>query len=100
MGAAHWTRRADRDVEEILTFIAREGGRPETAARIGLEIREAADRHARKKLPGHRHPSLPADWRYVQFKRWLIAFEALGDDLLVHRVVDAVRDLDDAFSEG
>jgi plasmid stabilization system protein ParE len=99
MGVAHWTRRADRDVEEILTFIAFEGGRPETAERIGREIREAAAAHAQEGLPGHRHASLPAHWRYVKCKRWLIAYEALGDDLLVHRVVDAVRDLEDAFKD-
>lgn len=94
-----WTPIAENDLEEILLFIAVEGERPETARRVGEEIRGAIDRHFRNSLPGQRHAAMPESWRYLKHKRWLIAYETTTDDAVIHRVVDAVRDLPQQFRQ-
>ena len=92
-----WTPIAEEDLEEILLFIAVEGGRPETARRIGEEMRAAIDRHFRESMPGQRHAAMPESWRYLKYKRWLVAYEPTTDGAVIHRVVDAVRDLPKQF---
>ena len=94
-----WTPIAEEDLEEILTFIAVDGGRPETARRIGEDLRAAIDRHFRRLMPGQRHAALPDSWRYLQFKRWLIAYESTTEGAVIHRVVDATRDLPKQFRQ-
>jgi hypothetical protein len=42
---------------------------------------------------------MPPGWRYLKHKRWLIAYEPIGASGIVHRVVDAVRDLPQQFGE-
>ena len=93
-----WTPVAEEDLEDILLYIAVEGGRPETARRIGEEILEAIERHVQTAMPANRHEALPAGWFYLKHKRWLIAYEPVADHFIVHRVVDAVRDLPEQFS--
>lgn len=48
-------------------------------------------------MPANRHEALPAGWFYLKHKRWLIAYEPVADHFIVHRVVDAVRDLPEQF---
>lgn len=94
-----WTPVAEEDLEEILYYIAVEDGRPETARRLGEEILSAVDRHFQSAAPGNRHSAMPPDWRYMKHKRWLIAYEPIGAGGIVHRVVDAMRDLPQQFGE-
>ena len=68
--------------------------------RLYFEARDAVKTHYYEGKPGHTHPLLPANWRYMQFKRWLIAYERIDDDMTVHRVVDASRDLAELFERG
>jgi plasmid stabilization system protein ParE len=97
MSTAIWSPLAELELEEILYFIAFDCGRPATADRIGCEIRDGVDDHLRRGRQGHLHPHLPPEWRYLKRKRWLIAYEPTSDGLTVHRIVDAVRDLDSFF---
>jgi len=95
-----WTPVAEEDLEDILFYIAVEGGRPETARRIGVEIVAAVNRHMQTAMPANRHPALPPGWFYLKYKRWLIAYEPTDAGVVVHRVVDAVRDLPELFERG
>jgi plasmid stabilization system protein ParE len=94
-----WTPVAEEDLEDILFYIAVEGGRPETARRIGVEIVDAVNRHVQTGMPANRHPALPPGWFYLKHKRWLIAYERIDAGVVVHRVVDAVRDLPEQFKQ-
>lgn len=97
MSSAVWTPVAVQDLEEILYYIAVDGGRPETARRLGQEIRDVVHSHFQTAMPHQRHPAFPAEWSYLKHKRWLIAYEATSEGCIVHRVVDAVRDLPKQF---
>jgi plasmid stabilization system protein ParE len=60
MSSVIWSPLAELELEEILFCIAFESGRPETADRIGREIRDAAEDLSRQGGKGHRHPALPS----------------------------------------
>ena len=94
-----WTPLAETDLEEILEYIGVSEGRPETARRIGNEIRLAVEEHLRVGAPHRRHSDLPSPWSYLMHKRWLIAYELRGGELSVRRVVDASRDLPKQFEQ-
>jgi plasmid stabilization system protein ParE len=93
MPRALWTPTAERELEDIVYYIAVEGERPETAARIAKELHDRADSCARNPVMGHRHPDFPNDWYYVLHKRWLILYRPNKEDVDILRVVDAARDL-------
>ncbi len=93
MAKAQWTSLAEANVDAILFYIAKEGGRPETAVRLYFEMRDAVDAHAAADGPHHRHPAFPKHWAYLRFKRWLIAYEPTPDLHIIQRVIDASRDL-------
>ena len=97
MSSAIWTPLAKRELDDILYHIAVEDRRPETGERIYFEIRDAVNDYVRIGYPKRRHPALPDHWSYLMHKRWLIAFEPLADGIIVHRVVDASRDLHKQF---
>jgi plasmid stabilization system protein ParE len=99
VASSFWSSLAESELEEILRYIREEGQRPETARRLGTEIRDPADQHARHRLPGSKHSALPDEWRYLRFKRWLIAYVSLGEDIVVQRIVDASRDLPEQFRD-
>lgn len=61
MARAVWTPLAESEVEEILFYIRIVDGRPETARRIGVDIRDCADRQAANYLSGQRHPDAPPE---------------------------------------
>jgi plasmid stabilization system protein ParE len=98
MASAFWTSLAESELEEILRYIREEGQRPETSRRLGVEIRDAADEHVRRRLPGSRHHALPEGWLYLKYKRWLITYVSIGDDIVIQRIVDATRDLPEQFA--
>ncbi|MBC8871083.1 MAG: type II toxin-antitoxin system RelE/ParE family toxin [Planctomycetes bacterium] len=93
MPCALWTPTAETELEEIVFFIAVEGGRPVTAERIAREIHDRATSYANNPELGHRHPDFPANWRYFLHKRWLILYQPHEQGIEVLRVVDATRDL-------
>jgi plasmid stabilization system protein ParE len=99
MRQAFWTSIAEAELREIIRYIRVEGQRPETVRRLAYEIRDAVDDHARRDMPGSRHPAIPDGWLYVKFKRWLIVYVATDKELIVQRIVDAARDLPTLFSE-
>jgi plasmid stabilization system protein ParE len=99
MARASWTSLAEVELEEILYYIRVEAQRPETAARLGGGIHTFVAEHARRDMPGSRHPEFPADWLYVRYKRWLIAYVLEGEDMVVQRVLDSSRDLPPQFEQ-
>jgi plasmid stabilization system protein ParE len=93
MARAVWTTLAIGELEDLITYIAVESGRPETARRLGDQIREAADRTANVGFPRLKMNGTPDDWFYVKFKRWLIFCRERNGRIEVQRIVDASRDL-------
>jgi len=93
MPHALWTPLAEADLEEIVYYIAVEGGRPATAERIASEIRDRANEFAQSANRGHRHPDFPDDWLYFLHKRWLVLYRIHEEGIEILRVVDASRDL-------
>jgi plasmid stabilization system protein ParE len=93
MATAVWTPLAELELEDILFYIRIADGRPETARRIGQELRDCVDRQAERPPSGHRHPDAPMDWLYVRYKRWLVFYRLMPNGIEVMRLVDAVRDL-------
>jgi plasmid stabilization system protein ParE len=93
MAGAVWSPLAVFELEDILFYIRVVDGRPETARRIGEELRDFIDKHAIENRPGQKHPLAPNDWYYLKFKRWLVFYRPHPDGIEVMRVIDAVRDL-------
>lgn len=93
MAQAVWTPIAQSELEDILYYIAIEDGRPLTADRIYLELRNLADRQAEKPETGHRYDEAPIGWLYVRHKRWLLFYQLHSEGIEVMRLVDGVRDL-------
>jgi toxin ParE1/3/4 len=93
MARAVWTPLAQHELEDILFYIRVAGGRPETARRIGEEIRDKAEKQATHGESGHQHTAAPKGWRYVKHKRWLVFYQPHPDGIEVMRVVDGARDL-------
>lgn len=63
------------------------------------EIHDATAAHLKAGRQGHAHPSFPIYLQYFRHKRWLIVYEPTREGMTVHRIVDAVRDLEDVFKE-
>lgn len=99
MARATWTPLAKSELDDILYHIAVTDRRPLTGERIYFAIRDAVENHLHSGIPGHEYPALPVGWLYLKFKRWMIAYEPTDDGLIVHRIVDAARDLPSIFRE-
>lgn len=97
MADVKWTPVALTELEEILFQIAVRDRRPETAEKIYRELRAFVEQQAEQIIPGHQHPALPDHWLYWMFKRWMIAYESVEENVVVHRIVDASRDLPKVF---
>ena len=93
MAHAVWTPIAREELEDILYYIAIEDGRPLTAECVYFELRDLADRQAKKPKTGHRYDGAPVGWLYVRHKRWLLFYQLHSEGIEVMRVVDGVRDL-------
>lgn len=99
MARCLWTPLAELELEEILLYIGLSHSRPETARRIGEELRAIAEQQATNPLAGHKHAAAPEGWLYFNHKRWLAFYQPLPDGIEVMRVVDAVRDLPELLGE-
>ncbi len=97
MATVNWTPIALAELEDILFHIAVRDRRPETAENIYFEIRSFVDNHAQNSIPGHNHDALPKEWLYWMHKRWMIVYEAIEESIVVHRIVDASRNLPRTF---
>lgn len=93
MAHAVWTPLAELELEDILFYIRVADGRPETALRIGEEIRDRAEQQAARADSGHEHTAAPPGWRYFRHKRWLVFYQPHPQGIEVMRIVDAARDL-------
>jgi plasmid stabilization system protein ParE len=92
-----WSAAADAELDEILYFIAVRQRRPESAARLFWEIHDATAAHLNAGRQGHAHTSFPINLRYLRHKRWLIVYEPTKEGMIVHRIIDASRDLPTQF---
>lgn len=97
MSVVKWTPVALAELEDILFQIAVRDRRPETAEKIYLEVRTCIEHYANENIPEHAHPALPEGWLYWMHKRWMIAYELTPETVVVHRIVDASRDLPKVF---
>jgi toxin ParE1/3/4 len=93
MPHAVWTPLAQLELEHILFYIRVADNRPETSRRLGEEIRDRANQQAAHPGSGHQHAAAPAEWRYFQFKRWLVFYQVHPNGIEIMRVVDGARDL-------
>ena len=99
MGNPFWSDLAKAELDEVIYFIGVTRRRPETAIRLYFEIRDAVNDFFQRGKRGHAHPALPAGWLYVKIKRWLVAYETIDGEEIIHRIVDASRDLEKVFEE-
>jgi toxin ParE1/3/4 len=90
-----FTQLAVDDLDSILDYIAAE--RPQTAVRIGREIREKCEFLARHPEAGERRPELSSTHRCWTVRRWVIFYRALDDRIEIHRILDGARDLGPLF---
>lgn len=96
-----WTAIAEKDVEEIVGFIADDS--PQSAWQIFLKLRRAADSLQRSPLRGRLVPELR--WRSILIYRELIirpyriVFKITGDSIVILGVFDGRRNLDDIIFE-
>lgn len=86
MANAVWRPQAESDLEDILYFIAKEDGRPATAAKIEMEIQEKIVLYAESPDIGQRYSGLSEDTRYCIHKRWAIFYRAADSGIEVLRV--------------
>jgi plasmid stabilization system protein ParE len=97
MSTAVWTAHAESELDEVLFHIGVTSGRPMTAERTYLAIRQLADEYARQDAPRHKHPVAPVGWCYFRHKRWLIFYQPRREGIEVMRVIDGSRDLPRQF---
>jgi plasmid stabilization system protein ParE len=94
---AGWSSIAERDLEEIVYYIAVVDGRPHVAEQIACEIREHCERYAGHPLVGEEEPRLGGNCRRFTHKRWVIFYRVEKAGIGVLRVVDGARDFDRLF---
>lgn len=97
MPQAVWTPHAEAELEDIVFYIAVEGGRPGVAERIARELRDRANHVAETAALWRRHPDLTPNLFYASHKRWLIVFQEHPNGIEVLRVIDASRDFTRLF---
>lgn len=89
MSGANWMPLAKLELEEILFYIAVEGGRPALADSIGRQIRDKADQLAQGPLLGEARPDLGPNLRLFSFKRWALVYRPTETSIEVIGLVDA-----------
>jgi plasmid stabilization system protein ParE len=93
MSAVVWSPVAERELDDLLYYIARVDRRPTTGERVYFEIKDLAEAYARVDAPRHKYSDAPDGWFYFQHKRWLIFYQLRPKGIEVMRVVDGSRDL-------
>nr|WP_210318737.1 type II toxin-antitoxin system RelE/ParE family toxin [Rhizobium paranaense] len=93
-----YTRDAQNDILNILTFIAHESGSQKIALKFTTALRGKCSDLA--SLPGHMgrpRPELRHDIRSYAFRGYVIFFHYVGDVFEVLKVLEGHRDLDSHF---
>ncbi len=90
-----FTQLAVDDLDSILDYIAAE--RPQTAVRIGREIREKCEFLARNPDAGERRPEISSIHRCWTVRRWVIFYRVTDEGVEIHRILDGARDLGSLF---
>jgi plasmid stabilization system protein ParE len=97
MPKAVWTPEAEKDLAEIVYFIAVQDRRPLTARKNANEIKQKAEQYASTPEIGQRNDDLPEGSLYFRHKRWAIIYETRDYGIIVVRVVDMSRDFGRLF---
>ncbi len=97
MAKVAWRPQARVELKEILKFIARNDGRPQTAAKIDAEIREKLLLYAESPNIGQRYAGLLEGTRYCIHKRWAIFYRPIESGIEVTNVIDTARDFSKLF---
>ena len=98
MAQVTWTPLAESDLEEILIFIA-EQGRPQTAEKINLEIRDKLAIYAESPNIGHVRSGFPEGVRFCIHKRWVIMYQPNKAGIGILRVIDSAREFSKLFGK-
>lgn len=91
MKSLHFAPEADRDLESIADFIAAEN--PTRAASFIAEIRSRCKILREFPQSARRLPELGPNARILTYKRYVILYEDLHDQVLITRIVHGARDL-------
>lgn len=86
------------DLDDILRYIVREGGRLEVGLRFTEQLRAQCTKLA--GLPGtlgRAQPELRPDLRSFPFKGYVILFRYAGTTLEVVSIIEGHRDIEDLF---
>lgn len=92
-----WSSLAERDLEEIVHYIAAIDGKPRVAEYVVHEIRNVCKLYAEHPMLGEREPRLGPTCRRFTHKRWVIFYRPDQDGIGVVRVIDASRDFNRLF---
>jgi plasmid stabilization system protein ParE len=84
---------AERELDDLLYYIAHDDRRPATGERLYYQIKSLAESYGRADAPRHKYSDAPPGWFYFRHKRWLIFYELRSEGIEVMRVVDGSRDL-------
>ncbi len=101
MRQLRFTPAAERDLAEIFDYVADASGSPETARRFAASIEIQCANLARlaSKL-GRLRPELRSDLRSFPFKRYVIFFRYLDDDILeIVHIIEGHRDVIAMFAK-
>jgi plasmid stabilization system protein ParE len=83
--------RADADLDEIWTYIARDN--PSAADRLEQALHEAMEQLARSPGIGHRRDDADERYRFWRVASYLIAYRVENDAVLVVRVLHGARNI-------
>ncbi|MFS8112995.1 type II toxin-antitoxin system RelE/ParE family toxin [Rhizobium jaguaris] len=100
MARLRYTRDAQSDILNILTFITHESGSQKIALKFTTSLRRKCSDLA--SLPGHMgrpRPELRHDMRSFVFRSYIIFFHYVDDVFEVLNVLEGHRDLDSHFHQ-
>jgi toxin ParE1/3/4 len=97
MAHASWLSAAERDLDEILAYIAVGQGRPLIAEQIAHQVREKCDLLANAPMLGEARPELGPELRLFSYRRWAIVYRPTSSGVKIVGIVDCARDFADYF---
>lgn len=89
---------AAHDLEEIADYIHAEN--PAAAYRVVTELRARCNRLAAAPRSGVPRPELGVGLRSVPFRRYVMFYTLIGDDVRIERILHGARDIESALVEG
>lgn len=97
MATAIWSSVAERDLADIVYYIAVVDARPAVAEKIALEIKDACQWYADHSLVGEAESRLGASMRRFTHRRWIILYRPEPSGIGIVPVIDGARDFDRLF---